>query len=106
MDFSQFLGWLAGVGGATVAASWILGQFEWYKKLVEKVKKWIFFGVSVTFGVSAYAGITYIPASTLSAITPYFLIVSGIFILVFINDAYAKLNSVEKSLKLMSMKKK
>lgn len=96
MDFSQFLTWLAGVGGATIAASWILGQFVWYNKLVEKMRKWVFFGISALLGMGGYAGSVYLPTSFITVITPYFLIVSGIFILVFINEAYTKLSDLYK----------
>jgi hypothetical protein len=46
----------------------------------------------------AYAGVTYIPAVTMTAIQPYFLIVSGVFIAVFLNKAYTKLIAVEKNI--------
>jgi hypothetical protein len=104
MDISSFLVWLAG-GGSLVAASWVLGQFSWYSNMIEKTKKFVFFGLAVLFGGGSYAVSQYVPVATLSAIAPYFLIVAFVFSAVFLNQAAMKFSEMAKSLKILSMKK-
>jgi len=104
MDFNQFLLWLVSGGGALIAASWILGQIPGYVALVEKVKQWIFFALASVFAVGGFLGSQYIPASTLEAISPYFLIIAGIFSVVFLNKAYSRIVRLEESLKTLRTK--
>jgi hypothetical protein len=97
MTVSDFLVWLAG-GGSLIAASWVLGQFAWYTSLTEKAKQWIFFALAVLFGGGAYAVSQYIPKTTLDGIAPYFLIVSFVFIAIFVNKTYTKISNALKAL--------
>ena len=100
MTLTNFLTWLVASGGCVIATSWVLGRFPKYASLSENIKQYIFFGLASLFGVGAYAGITYIPSAIISAISPYFLIVSGIFVIVFINNTYTKINSLYMSNKV------
>jgi hypothetical protein len=102
MTVSDFLVWLAG-GGSLIAASWVLGQFSWYTTLVEKAKQWIFFAIAVLFGGGAYAVTQYVSQTALNAVAPYFLIVSFVFIAIFVNKTYTKISNMLKTLE--SLKK-
>ena len=104
MNFSAFLTWLVASGGCIIAASWILGRFAKYAALADNIKQDIFFGVAAVLGVGAYAALTYVPANIINAISPYFLIVSGIFTIVFINNTYTKINSLYSMTKLQNKK--
>lgn len=104
MTISEFLVWIAG-GGSLIVASWVLGQISWYNTLVDKIKQWVFFILAVLFGGGSYAITQYVGQSTLTAIAPYFLIASFIFIAVFINKTYVKINDVLKTLEKLNSKK-
>ena len=97
MTITDFLVWLAG-GGCVIAASWILGKFVWYNKLVDNIKQLIFFLVAVIFGGGAYAVTQYVSAATLAAIAPYFLIVVSVFSYVFLNKLYTRLTKIDSDL--------
>jgi drug/metabolite transporter (DMT)-like permease len=99
MNLTTFLTWLFASGGCIIAASWVLGQFKGYVALADNVKNWIFFAVAAVFGGGGYALITYLPASVVNAVEPYFLIVAGVFAYVFINKAYTKLVNLVEELK-------
>lgn len=101
MTLTSFFEWLFASGGCLIAATWVLGQFTGYNALADNVKKWIFLAVASVFGVGAYAGITYLPATIISAIQPYFLIVAGVFAFTFLNQAYTKLSNLDRSMKSM-----
>ena len=104
MNFSAFLTWLVASGGCVIAASWILGRFAKYAALADNIKQDIFFGVASIFGVGSYAALTYVPANIINGISPYFLIISGIFSIVFINNAYTKIASLYNMTKLSNKK--
>ena len=93
MNVNDFLVWLVG-GGCITAAMWVLGQFDWYNNLVEKTKQLIFFATAVVLGGGAYAVITYVPSTVITAVTPYFLIVSAVFSYIFLNKMYQKISKM------------
>lgn len=105
MNISDFLVWLTG-GGCLIAASWILSQFDWYLKLIDKARQWIFFGLAVVFGCGSYAVVAYVPPATLTSIAPYFLIVSFVFIAIFINKAYTRISNTQDTLRGLKISKK
>jgi hypothetical protein len=104
MTFTGFLTWLTTSGGSIVAASWLLGQIPGYDTLLEKTKQWIFFGVAAVLGGGAYAGITYLPANTVAAIAPYFMIVSLVFVAIFVNKAYTQAKNAAKAVEALTSK--
>jgi len=64
MELKDFLLWLAGSSGASIAMSWILERIPAYVQIaVAETKRWIFFGACVLMSASAYAVITYVPAN-------------------------------------------
>lgn len=104
MNLQDFLVWLS-TGGALIAASWLLGQIPGYDALSEKLRQWIFFGLSLVFAGGAVAINTYVSADVLAKIAPWFLIVAFVFSAIFIQKAYMKLVEVAKSIKILSAKK-
>jgi hypothetical protein len=98
MNLNQFLTWLIG-GGCVAAANWVLGQFSWYATMAQKAKNWLFFGMAFLFGGGAYAVSQYVPATTLTALEPYFFIAVFAFSYIFINHLTTKINDIQNTLK-------
>lgn len=105
MSINEFFIWLGG-GGCIIAASWLLGRFDWYIKLAENIKQLVFFGVALLFGGGAYAVTQYVPESTLMAIAPYFLIASMVFSYVFLNKLYNRVSYIYRISRLNEEKRK
>lgn len=78
MDLKQFLIWLASSGGAAVALSFIAERSEKFKALPSNTKQYIQLGGSLVLALSAYAVMTYVPESVLTALLPWFQIVAGV----------------------------
>jgi hypothetical protein len=91
MALTDLLVWLSG-GGCVIAASWLLERFPKYVALPDNIKELIFFLVAAFFGTGAYAASVYVPVAILSAIGPYFLILSAIFSYVFVGGAFHALD--------------
>ena len=102
MNLQDFLVWLS-TGGALIAASWLLGQIPGYDTLTEKVRQWIFFGLSLIFAGGAVAITTYVSADMLAKIAPWFLIVAFVFSSIFIQKAYTKLANVVKGIEAIKL---
>lgn len=78
MDLRDFLIWIASSGGAAVALSFIAERSEKFKALPSATKQYIQLGGSLVLALSAYAVMTYVPESVLTALLPWFQIVAGV----------------------------
>lgn len=87
-DLATFLKWLMGGPGSIMAVSWLLERMKWFQALPPDGKDWTIFTAATLVGGSAYAVVMFVPAAVLTAIAPFFLIVSSIFVLVFIAKAF------------------
>ena len=92
MDIQAFLKWLLASGGSVSAASWILERIPWFQGLTPDGKEWTFFGVASGISVASYLVTTYVPTDVLSAIAPYFLLVSGVFITTIVGKMFHKVD--------------
>lgn len=89
-DLKTFLQWLIGGGGSILAVSWALERMLWFQGLSPEQKDYTIFGLSGAVGCAALAIVTYVPASTLDSIAPYFLILASIFATTFIAKTFHK----------------
>ena len=83
----QFLTYLVG-GGAIIAVSWVAEQFDGFQKLAARAKQAVIFGASVALATGAYCVVTYVPASSLEAAQPFFMIVATAFISIFLGQMF------------------
>ncbi len=90
MDIKEFLQWLVGSGGAVMAASWIFERVAWFQEKTAEFKEWFFFGAVSVIWALAYTVVTYVPQEVLTAIQPWFLGVSGLFVVVVIGKLFHK----------------
>jgi hypothetical protein len=91
MGFEQFLNWLLYGGGAVMASSWLLEQWAWFQGKTAKMKQFIAYSVSALFGVGAYAMVTF-GSELISKAEPFFMILASVFSMIFLNNAFHKLN--------------
>lgn len=89
MSLNDFLIYLAGVG-AIAAISWLWEYFGWFADMEAKNKKLVLFGFSAVVALGAYAVQVYVPSAILDQIAPFFLIVSSIFVYLFVGDGFHK----------------
>jgi hypothetical protein len=96
MTLHDFLLWLGNSGGGAVVVSWVLEQLPWYLGLVSKAKQYVFFGLTLFVTVVGFVVITYVPQVTLDAIAPFFGLVYGTFISVFLGTAFHNTTKITK----------
>jgi hypothetical protein len=87
MTLTNFLIWLVG-GGSIIGISWLFERLTWYQSLVANVKQWIFFGACAVVSLAAYAVQTYVPVVSLQALAPWFQIVAGLFVALFLGNQF------------------
>lgn len=92
MTLQGFLLWLSSAGGASIVASWLLERMEWFNKMVGETKKWVYFASSTSLSVGAYCALTYISEDVLEKIAPFFALIAGSFVVVFLGQAFHKLD--------------
>jgi hypothetical protein len=97
MALNDFLMWLVGSAGASAVASWVLERIPAYAKIaVAETKRWIFFGACVILSIGAYVVVTYVPASFLESLAPFFGLVAATFISVFTGSGFHKIDKIDK----------
>jgi len=96
LDIKAFLQWLVGGGGSILAVSWLLERMAWFQALNSDRKDYTIFGFAVIVGCGALAVVTYVPAAVLAAISPFFLVVSTIFVTVFIAKVFHQADKISK----------
>jgi uncharacterized membrane protein YfcA len=79
MDIFQFLTWLAGGVGSSIAVSWFFSKWSWYNKQSANFKKYSFAVACALVSLAGYAVLTFVPAETLSLLQPYFAIIAVAF---------------------------
>jgi hypothetical protein len=82
-------------GGTIAAASWILERIAWFQKQTADAKEWLFFGIAAVLNVGAYLALTYVPTTIIDQITPYFLILSGLFITVVVGKMFHQVDKAK-----------
>ena len=90
MGINELLQWLVGSGGTVIAASWILERIAWFQTKSAQFKEWFFFGVVSALWAASYAVVTYVPQTVLAAIQPWFLGISGLFVVVVVGKLFHK----------------
>jgi hypothetical protein len=79
MDIFQFLTWLAGGVGSSIAVSWLFSKWTWYNAQSSNFKKYSFAVACALVSLAGYAVLTFVPAETLTLLQPYFAIVAVAF---------------------------
>lgn len=87
MTLTDFLIWLVG-GGSIIGISWVFERIAWYQSLTSNAKQWVFFGACTVVSVAAYAVQTYVPVASLETLAPWFQIVAGLFIALFLGNQF------------------
>ena len=88
MDINQVLQYLVYGGGSVALVSFVAERLSWYQAQTAPAKQWLAFGTSSLIALGAYAVITYVPTTVLTALNPWFLIESGIFSVYFLGQAF------------------
>jgi hypothetical protein len=89
MSLNDFLTMMIGAGGSAIVASWVLERIPWYSGMNDPEKKrWIFFGACCGISMTAFLVVTFVPATILLAISPYFFLVASVFSSVFLGSAF------------------
>ena len=78
MDLNQFLVWLTTSAGYSAAYAFIAERIPAFQKLTPAQKSIVSLIVPLAIALAAYAAMTYVPAETLNAIRPIFLLVSTV----------------------------
>lgn len=86
LGLEDFMVWLT-AGGSVIAVSWICERWAWFQAQPSERKKWLQYGLSTLIGIVALLVQTYVPASVITALTPYFAVIVGVFSMVFLNQA-------------------
>ena len=89
-DLTTFLNWLISGPGSILAVSWLLERMKWFQAMESNAKDYLTFGIAAVVGCAALAMVTYVPASTMAAIAPYFMILSSMFVTVFVMKTFHK----------------
>ena len=87
MTLTDFLVWLAG-GGSILAVSWLFERWPWYQSQIAEKKQWLFFAACLVISLSTFAVQTYVPMESLQALAPWFQIVAGLFIALFLGNQF------------------
>lgn len=87
MDFSGFLNFLA-YGGSVMAVSFLVESWAWFQAQSAQFKSAASFAGSAVISLAAYSFLTYAPAAWVSAANPFFYIVSGLFGVYFLGQAF------------------
>lgn len=88
MELSEFLQWLVFSGGAVMAFSWIVEQFDGWHTLTEQMKRFYSFAGSTLLALSGWAVMVYAPPELLATLYEPFSVVTGIFVSVFLNQQW------------------
>ena len=80
-DLFSFLQWLVYSGGSILIGSWILDHIPAFVSAPPDAKKLIAIAVNVVLALGFYAVLTYVPASIMEALTPWFTVAAGTVIL-------------------------
>ena len=80
-NIGSFISWMIYSGGAILIASWVLDRIPGFIALVSETKRIISIVVSVTLALGFYALITYVPATFIAVLDPWFKIAVGIIVL-------------------------
>jgi lipid-A-disaccharide synthase-like uncharacterized protein len=91
MELKDFLSWII-AGGGIPFVSWGLERMAWFQKLASQAKEWVFFGFAAGVTVLAYVVQTYVPIEVLQQVAPFFLLISGTFITLFIGKGFHQLD--------------
>jgi hypothetical protein len=95
MGLNDFLMWLATSAGASAVASWVLERIPAYAKIVSaEVKRWWFFLACVLMSVGSYCVLTYVPASVLQSVAPFFALIAATFVGVFTGTGFHKVDKL------------
>jgi hypothetical protein len=92
MGIEEFLSWLLASGGSVMVVSWIVERIPKFQELASDVKEYLFFGLAALISCGAYAVTTYVSATVLAALAPWFMIVSGVFITVIVGKMFHKMD--------------
>ena len=90
MGINEFFQWLVSSGGTVIVASWILERVAWFQTKTADFKEWFFFGATSVIWAAAYAVVTYVPQEVLTAIQPWFLGISGLFVVSVVGKLFHK----------------
>jgi hypothetical protein len=83
-DLNMFLQWLVGGPGSILAVSWLLERIRWFQVKSAEEKQYIVFGCAAAVGCLALAVVKYVPALALETIAPFFMVLSSIFVTLFV----------------------
>ena len=92
IGFGEFLTWLT-AGGAAMAVSFILERVPAFQNLSAQMKQFLAYFLAAVVGVGAFALMTFAP-DFIALAEPFFRIVAGIFISIFLSNAF---HSLDKS---------
>lgn len=84
MNLIECLIWLATSGGSVLAVSWLLEQWGWYQVQSPKRKRNLFFIFSALVAIAAYCVLSFVPAEILNAVAPFFQIIYGTFVVIYL----------------------
>ena len=95
MNINDFLQWVVGGGGAVIVGSWLAERFPWFQNQLPDKKEWIFFGFTSIIWVAVYLVLNYMPKEFIDMLSPYFMGVSGLFVVVMLGKFFHKIDKVE-----------
>lgn len=90
MNINELAVWILNSGGAVIIVSWLCERWNWFQLKTASQKQWIFFGFTLILSLSAYAILNFVPANILNVIAPYWGILSGLFVTVFVGEMFHK----------------
>ena len=94
MGINEFLQWILGSGGAVIVGSWIAERLPWFQMLEPEKKEYSFFAFVSAIWVVVYLALNYIPQEIIEAASPYFMGISGLFVVVILGKLFHKADKV------------
>ena len=94
MGINEFLQWILGSGGAVIVGSWLAERSKWFQAQTAEIKEYSFFGFVSVIWVAVYLALNYIPQEAIEAISPYFMGISGLFVVVVLGKLFHKADKV------------
>jgi hypothetical protein len=88
MELTDFLQWLVFSGGAVMAFSWIVEQFDGWHTLSDTLKRVYSFAGSAVLALGGWAVMSYAPPELLAALYEPFSVITGIFMSVFLGQQW------------------
>ena len=97
MGINEFVQWVLGSGGAVIVGSWIVERIPQFQLLSPEKKEYFFFAFTSVIWVAFYLILNYVPQAFIDAASPYFMGISGLFVVVVLGKLFHKADKIDQA---------